>query len=136
MALRVAVGLAAALVFAGGAAARCPPQPLPLPADLAEAARATLRFAVRSYAPRAGVVATRGHVARLRALPDWAPGAFVRSACGRTAWERTLAVTVVFPVMYDDANPRLPGCDYCAGAIFLVSRTERGWRVWDALTLT
>ena len=45
----------------------------------------------------------------------------------------TVAVSVVFPVMYDETGRPSPGCEYCAVVELLVARGARGWSVWDAL---
>jgi hypothetical protein len=135
------VGLAAVVVAAvlpGAARAGCPRalQPLAAPPSAAERAGAmsvAVRFARDVYAPRAGLLTLRMGATEVRWTRDWPPTRFLLSSCGRDAWTRTLAVTVVFPVMYD--HPRRPfrGCEFCAGVVLLVSRGAAGWFVWDAL---
>lgn len=141
--LRVAVAVAAAAAAAtwpAGSSARlgaCPQAVRPLPsapsaADLREARRAALRFA-RAYAARADLITDRMGVSELWWARDWAPAQFVRSSCGTAVWTATVAVDVVFPVMYAEPRRAPRGCAYCAAVVVLVARGERGWFAWDAL---
>jgi hypothetical protein len=135
--------LAFALVFAalaapGLARAGCPHalRPLASPPSVAERATATrvaVRFARDRYAPRAGLLTLRMGATEVRWTREWAPARFLLGVCGREAWTRTLAVTVVFPVMYDRPPRPFRGCAFCAGVVLLVSRGPAGWFVWDAL---
>jgi hypothetical protein len=143
MTLRVALALvaAAAAVWPAGPAARlgtCPRDVRPLTAapstaERAEATSAALRFARSSYAPRANFVTDRMGVTEVRWARGWPAAHFVLSSCGAVAWSGTLAISVVFPVMFD--RPRRPfrGCDFCAGVVLLVARGPGGWFVWAAL---
>jgi hypothetical protein len=139
MTLRVGFAIVvAAAAFPGAARAGCPGalQPLASPPTAAERGAATkvaVRYARLRYAPRAGLLTLRMGATDVRWTRDWADGRFLLSACGRAAWTRTLAVTVVFPVMYDDPPRPFPGCSFCAGVVLLVSRGPAGWFVWDAL---
>ena len=141
--VRVAVAVAAAVTAASwpaGASARlaaCPQavRPLPAaptPADLRDARAAAIRFA-RGYAARLDFVTDRMGVTETWWARTWPRAAFVRSACGAAAWTATVAVAVVFPVMYAEPRPPPRGCAYCAGVVVLVARGARGWFAWDAL---
>jgi hypothetical protein len=130
--------LAAAAVAPGAARAACPQavQPLAWPPSAVEkedATRAALHFARRTYAPRLGLLTLRSGATEVRWTRDWEPARFLLGTCGYAVWARTLAVTVVFPVMYDDPPRPFPGCPFCAGVVLLVSRGPAGWFVWDAL---
>lgn len=141
----VAVGLAAAaaagLIGAGRADARaaaCPRALLPLAAPLTAAERrgatgAALRYVRTRYAPPRTFDTERMFVAAVRWVPAWRAGGFVASSCGGSVSARTIAVSVVFPVMYDEPTGLTAGCGFCAAATFLVSRTAAGWRVWYSL---
>jgi hypothetical protein len=138
MRLRVGLALVVAAVVPGAARAACPQalQPLAAPPTAAEragASRAAVRWARESYAPRAGLLTLRMGATDVRWTRRWPPARFLLSACGEAAWTRTLAVTVVFPVMYDHPARPSPGCEFCAGVVLLVSRGAGGWFVWDAL---
>jgi hypothetical protein len=133
-----AVALAAAAAAPGAAWAACPQalRPLASPPSAGEreaATRAAVRYARLRYAPHAGLLTLRMGATEVRWTRDWAPARFLLSACGREAWTGTLAVTVVFPVMYDDPPRPFRGCAFCAGVVLLVSRRDDGWFVWDAL---
>jgi hypothetical protein len=141
----VAAGLAAAaaagLIAAGRADARasaCPRRLLPLaappsPAERRDAVGTALRFVRTRYAPPRTLVTERMFVAAVRWVPSWRAGGFVASSCGGSVSARTIAVSVVFPVMYDEPSRLTAGCGFCAAATFLVSRTSGGWRVWYTL---
>jgi hypothetical protein len=139
MRLRAGSAVAVAtLVLAGTGRAACPHalRALAAPPSAAERAAArtvAVRFARRRYAPRAGLLTLRMGATEVRWTRTWKPARFLLSACGRAAWTRTLAVTIVFPVMYDDPPRPFHGCAFCAGVVLLVSRREGGWFVWDAL---
>jgi hypothetical protein len=139
MRLRVGLALAvAAALFPAAARGGCPRtlEPLSAPPSSAERVAATaaaVRYARLRYAPRAGLLTLRMGATEVRWTRDWAPARFLLSACGRAAWTRTLAVTVVFPVMYDHPPRPFRGCRFCAGVVLLVSRGRDGWFVWDAL---
>lgn len=143
MTLRVAFAgvAAAALLFPAGATGRgvaCPRDVVPLtepPSDgqRAEASHAARRFARSSYAPKAGLLTIGMRVAQVRWARAWPATRFVRSACGPAAWASTLAIDVVFPVMFAQPPHPYRGCDFCAGVTVLVARGEHGWFVWDAL---
>ncbi len=139
--MRLRAGLAvafAAAVLPGAARAGCPLGLRPLAAppsgsERADARRAALRYARERYAPRAGLLTDRMGATEIRWTRDWEPMRFLLSVCGRSAWTRTLAVTVVFPVMYDRPPRPFKGCSFCAGVVLLVSRGPSGWFVWNAL---
>jgi hypothetical protein len=142
MTRRVAAGLAAAaaagLLAAGRAdprAAACPRALLPLASpptadQVWQAEAAALRYARLRYAPARDLAVDGMYVAVADWVRAWRGGAFVASSCGGGVSARTIAVGVVFPVMYADPTPLSAGCGFCAAATFLVSRTGRGWRVW------
>lgn len=130
--------LAAATVVPGAARAGCPEALRPLASppsavEKADATRTALRFARRSYAPRNGLLTLRSGATEVQWARDWEPARFLRSTCGFAVWARTLAVTVVFPVMYDRPPRPFRGCEFCAGVVLFVSRGAGGWFVWDAL---
>ncbi|MGZ4352632.1 MAG: hypothetical protein ACXVZ4_03720 [Gaiellaceae bacterium] len=141
----VAVGLAAAaaagLIGAGRADARasvCPQGLLPraappTAAERRDATGAALRYVRTRYAPPRTLVTERMFVAAVSWVPYWHAGGFVASSCGGSVSARTIAVSVVFPVMYDEPTRLTAGCGFCAAATFLVSRTTAGWRVWYTL---
>jgi hypothetical protein len=137
--LRVGLAVAAAAaVFPGAARAACPQalQPLGSPPSTAERAAATeaaVRFARDDYAPHAGLLTLRMGATEVHWTRDWEPARFLLGVCGRDVWTRTLAVTVVFPVMYDRPPRPFHGCAFCAGVVLFVSHGHRGWFVWDAL---
>jgi hypothetical protein len=143
MTLRVALALlaAAAALWPAGAASRlggCPRDVRPLaaapsPAERGEAARAALHYARWSYAPQANFVTDRMGISEMHWARAWPAAHFVLSSCGAAAWSGTVAVSVVFPVMFD--RPRRPfrGCDFCAGVVVLVARGTGGWVVWETL---
>jgi hypothetical protein len=139
MRLRVALAVVAVAAVVPGAARAGGPQSLqppvspPTAVERAEATQAALRFARRVYAPRLHLLTLRSGAVDVQWARSWRPAQFLRSACGVAVWTRTLAVTVVFPVMY--ATPPRPfrGCDHCAGVVLLVSRGPAGWFVWDTL---
>ena len=62
-------------------------------------------------------------------MSAWLPSGWVRSECGLTVWQRSLAVGVFFPAMNPAQNP-VGYCGSCASITFLVARVPRGWLVW------
>lgn len=144
MTRRVAAGIAAAAAAALAAgpgdarAAGCPPTLLPLAApptaaQVSDAEAAALRYARTRWAPPRDYPVDRMYVASADWVRRWRDGGFVASSCGTAVSARTIAVGVVFPVVYDDPTPLTRGCGFCGAATFLVSRTTRGWRVWYVL---
>jgi hypothetical protein len=139
--MRLRAGLVVALAAAaaaGPARAGCPQTAIPLAApptavEQHDATRVAVRWARRTYAVRRSLLTDRMGATAVSWAPQLRALAFVRTACGVAAWSATVAVTVVFPVMWDDPPRPFARCDYCAGVVVLVTRGRSGWRVWDAL---
>lgn len=113
----------------------CPPGVLPLTRPLASYARpvrsAVLHFVATTFArsaknPKQFVGARTTGVELVR---NWLPSGWIRDECGRTVWERSIAVFVYFPAMDLPHNP-IGHCNDCDHTTFIASRTATGWTVW------
>ena len=113
----------------------CPRQVLPLLGSAASYAptvrKVVLRFVATTFACRSKtpkkLVGARTTVVLL--VRHWLPSGWIKSECGRTVWERSIAVQVYFPALDLPHNP-IGHCNACALTIFIASRISIGWAVW------
>lgn len=113
----------------------CPHAVWPLPGPLASYAP-TVRVVVgrfvattlahRSKKPKEFVGARTTGV---RLVSGWLPSGWIKAECGRTVWERSVAVSVYFPAMDLPHNP-IGRCNDCDHITLITSRTSSGWTVW------
>jgi hypothetical protein len=113
----------------------CPRHVLPLPGSAASYAptvrKVVLRFVATTFAPtskrpkKLGGARTTG----VLLVRHWFPSGWIKSECGRSVWERSIAVQVYFPALDLPHNP-IGHCNDCARLMFVASRTSTGWTVW------
>jgi hypothetical protein len=109
-----------------GTFAGCPAGLRPVPANYLAA---TPPVAVRFAKAHAQGTRTRGaHATLVLRVPHWFPSGWIKTECGLTVWQRSVAVNVEFPAM-EYPNPKGP-CDACAHLVYLLGYTAHGWKVW------
>lgn len=62
-------------------------------------------------------------------MRSWLPSGWIKSECGATVWERSLAVAVYLPALDLPHNP-VGRCGDCDHLTFIASRVRDGWTVW------
>ena len=138
-----AVGLAAgalSLTAAGAVVAKpvpagtfdgCPRHVLPLTAPLASYApivrSVVQRFVTTTFAHRSktqkSLIGARTTGAWL--VRTWLPSGWIKDECGKTVWQRSLAVAVYLPAA-DLAHNPVGHCNDCDHLVFIVSRKPSG----------
>jgi hypothetical protein len=107
----------------------CPTGLKPVPANYRTA---TPPIAVRFAKAHAQGTRTRGARATMvLQVPHWLPSGWIKSECGLTVWQRSVAVNVEFPAM-EYPNPKGP-CEDCAHLVYVLGYTTHGWTVWGSL---
>ena len=129
------VAAAAPQTVPAGTFSGCPHSVLPLPGPLATYAPAVrttvLRFVATAFAhrsknPKQLVGARASGVTFVR---DWLPSGWIKDECGKTVWQRSVAVGVYFPAMDLLHNP-VGRCNDCDHITFITARSPTGWMVW------
>jgi hypothetical protein len=62
---------------------------------------------------------------------DWLPSGWIKSECGGSVWDRSVAAHTYFPQLDLPHNP-VGRCNDCDHVTYLLSRTASGWTVWGS----
>jgi hypothetical protein len=86
----------------------------------------TTTFARKSKSPKSLIGARTDGVWLVR---KWLPSGWIKGECGKTVWQRSLAVGVYLPAA-DLAHNPIGHCNDCDHLVFIVSLKPSGWAVW------
>lgn len=113
----------------------CPGHILPLPGSQSAygptVRKVVLRFVGTTFASKTKTPKklAGARTTGVQPVQTWLPSGWIKSECGATVWERSLAVFVYFPAMDLPHNP-IGHCNACDHIAFITSRTRSGWTVW------